>query len=157
MPIVNCKIGNDVKIFHKDLVNIYGCEIGDGSQVGPFVEIQSDVVIGKNCKISSHSFLCSGVRIGNGVFVGHGVMTTNDRYPRATDGNGKIKSNGDWLLEPIVIGDNVSVGSNATILPGVIIESGCIIGAGAVVTKSVKSNSVVTGINRVRTLGSTGK
>lgn len=150
MPIVNCKLGIDVKIFHESLVNIYSCEIGDFSQVGPFVEIQSDVIIGKNCKISSHTFLCSGVRIGDRVFVGHGVMTTNDRYPKATNSNGDLLKAGDWLMEEILIENDVSIGSNVTILPGVTIGAGSIIGAGAVITKNVKSGSVVTGINNIR-------
>ena len=150
MPIINCKLGKEVKIFHESLINIYNCEIGDFSQVGPFVEIQSDVIIGKNCKISSHTFLCTGVKIGDRVFVGHGVMTTNDRYPKATNLNGELQKATDWFLEEIIIENDVSIGSNVTILPGVTIGAGSTIGAGAVVTKNVVPGSVVTGINEVK-------
>ncbi len=131
--INNCKIGKNTKIWN--FVNIYGCEIGDNSMVGGFVEIQKDVKIGNNCRIQSHSFVCSLVTIEDNVFVGHGVMFINDLLPPSGDPKNWKKTH---------IGKNVSIGSNATILP-VVIGENCIIGAGAVVTKDVPANSVVVG------------
>lgn len=141
MPIQKVKLG-EIKIRHPDLVNLYGCEIGDGSMVGPFVEIQDEVKIGKNCRIQSHSFICSKVTIGNGVFVGHGVMFNNDRHPVHRDSQ-------DW--EETIVEDDVVIGSNATILP-CRIGKGALIGAGAVVTKDVPSGKVVAG-NPAKVIG----
>jgi len=132
--IKNCKIHKSVKIPHPDLVNLYGCEIGAGSFIGPFVEITRGVIIGKNCRIQSHSFICGGVILGNDVFIGHGVMFTNDKHPKA--------NNKDWVMEKTLIGNGSSIGSNSTILP-VRIGKNVLIGAGTVVTKDVKDNTIV--------------
>ena len=146
MPVSpNCKIATSAKISHPGLVNLYGCSIDAETKVGPFVEIQAGVRIGARCKIQSHSFICEGVEIGNGVFVGHGVVFTNDRQPKAVLEDGSIVENGDWALEPTVVEDGASIGSNAVILPGLIIGKNSMIGAGSVVTKSVKPNSTVIG------------
>lgn len=135
MPINNVKLGKDVKIPHPDLVNLYGCEIGNNCFVGPFVEIQNDVKIGAGTRIQSHSFICSKVRIGKDVFVGHGVMFVNDKYPVRRDPK-------EW--GQVIIEDNVVIGSNATILPCKVGRSS-LIGAGSVVTKDVPPNKIVTG------------
>lgn len=135
MPINNVKLGKDVKIPHPDLVNLYGCEIEDNCFVGPFVEIQNDVKIGPGTRIQSHSFICSKVRIGKDVFVGHGVMFINDKYPVRRDPK-------EW--GEVIIEDNVIIGSNATILPCKVGRSS-LIGAGSVVTKDVPPNKIVTG------------
>ncbi len=146
MPITaSAKIAPDVRIFLPDLVNIYGCEIGNGTQIGPFVEIQADVTIGARCKISSHSFICSGVAIEDEVFVGHGVMFTNDRAPRATRADGALMAPTDWTLERTRVKARASIGSGAVILPGVTIGAGATVGAGAVVTKDVPDVAVVVG------------
>jgi acetyltransferase-like isoleucine patch superfamily enzyme len=146
MPISdNSSISSTAKIAYPDLVNIYGCKIGDGTQIGPFVEIQRGVEIGRMCKIQSHSFICEGVTIGDGVFVGHGVMFTNDRYPKSIDQTGSLIKDGNWELEEIIVKDGVSIGTNAVILPGITLETGAIIGAGAVVTRSVPANTTVVG------------
>ena len=146
MPVSpNCKIAKSAKISHPGLVNLYGCSIDAETKVGPFVEIQAGVRIGARCKIQSHSFICEGVEIGNGVFVGHGVVFTNDRHPKAVLEDGSIVENGDWALEPTVVEDGASIGSNAVILPGLTIGKNSMIGAGSVVTKSVKPNSTVAG------------
>lgn len=134
-------LGENVKYY--DFINLYGCTIGDDVKIGTFVEIQKNVVIGKRCKISSHTFICEGVIIGDDVFIGHGVMFINDKYPRAAIDGKQIVD--EWKLEKTFIGNGVSIGSNATILPGITIEDGAIIGAGAVVTKNVKKNSVTYG------------
>lgn len=134
--IRNCKIGKDVKIPFPDLVNLYGCKIGDGSFVGPFVEIQKGVVIGKHCRIQSHSFICEGVNIAEDVFIGHGVMFVNDLYP--------ISNDPDWKLKKTKIEKGVSIGNNATILP-VVIKEGSLIGSGSVVTKNIPANSIAAG------------
>jgi acetyltransferase-like isoleucine patch superfamily enzyme len=141
MSIKNCKIGKNVKIPHPKLVNLYGCEIGSGSFIAPFVEITKGVVIGKNCRIQSHSFICEGVTIGNGVFIGHGVMFTNDKHPKANNKN--------WILEKTYIGNNSSIGSNSTILP-VKIGKNVLVGAGTVITKDVPDNTIIYS-NYVRT------
>lgn len=145
----NQKIAPDV-IFGKDVVlndfiNLYGCRIDDGSRVGPFVEIQKNAFIGKNCKIQSHSFICEGVTIEDEVFVGHGVMFTNDRYPRSTDQSGKLRTQADWEVIPTVIKKGASIGSNATILCGITVGANAIIGAGSVVIKDVPDNTIVAG------------
>lgn len=136
-------LGKDVVL--RDFVNLYGCTIGDGSQIGPFVEIQRDVVIGKRCKISSHSFLCSGVTIEDDVFIGHGVMFTNDKFPAATNSDGSLKTADDWECLATRVKKGAAIGSNATILPGLTIGEGALVGAGAVVTKDVPAGVTVAG------------
>jgi UDP-2-acetamido-3-amino-2,3-dideoxy-glucuronate N-acetyltransferase len=145
VPIINSKLAKNVIIHHPELVNIYGCNIGESSKVGSFVEIQKNVTIGKNCKISSHSFICEGVTIEDNVFIGHGVMFINDRLPRSTNPNGKPKLDGDWKLESTIIKKSASIGTGAVILCGLVIGEGSLVGAGAVVTKDVKPYSIVTG------------
>lgn len=142
----NVKIGKSVQITHPDLVNLYGCTIGDGSKIGPFSEIQKNATIGERCKISSHSFICEGVIIEDEVFVGHGVMFTNDRYPRAANEDGSLQTEADWTVEPTRVRKGASIGSSATILCGVTIGEGALVGAGAVVTKDVPDHAVVTGV-----------
>ncbi|MFZ1289669.1 MAG: acyltransferase [Melioribacteraceae bacterium] len=142
--INNVKLGKDVKIF--DFVNLYGCSIDDGSKVGTFVEIQKGASIGKNCKISSHTFICEGVHIGDGVFVGHNVTFINDKYPRAVNQDGSLQTEADWKLIETFVKDRVSIGSSSTIMGGVTIGENSIIGAGAVVTKDVPANVVVAGV-----------
>jgi len=129
----------------RDFVNLYGCTIGDGTIVGPFVEIQKGVTVGKNCKISSHSFLCEGVTLEDGVFIGHGVMFTNDRIPRAVNADGTLKTATDWTCTPTLIRAGAAIGSNAVVLPGVTIGREALIGAGAVVTHDVPDHAVVAG------------
>ena len=143
------KLGADVIV--QEFVNIYGCTIGDGSRIGPFVEVQRDAVIGRNCKISSHSFICSGVHIGDRVFIGHGVMFINDRFPRAARVDGALQGPDDWKLELTRIEDDASIGSNATILCGVTVGKGAMVGAGSVVTRDVAAGAVVAG-NPARTV-----
>jgi len=138
-------LGEGVVITHPDLVNLYGCTVGRDSRIGPFVEIQRDVRIGAGCKISSHAFLCSGVSIGDGVFVGHGVMFVNDLRPRAADENGRPLGGGEWDLVETIVEDGASIGSGATILGGITIGSGALVGAGAVVTRDVANHSIVVG------------
>lgn len=135
-----------VVIHHPDLVNLYGCTIGAGSRIGTFVEIQKNAHIGRNCKISSHSFICEGVTIEDGVFVGHGVMFTNDMYPRAVNADGSLQCDSDWQLLMTRVRRGASIGSNATILPGVTIGTGAQIGAGAVVVKDVPDFAIVAGV-----------
>lgn len=137
------RVGENVRIF--DFVNAYECEIGDNTKVGAFVEIQRGVTIGKNCKISSHSFLCEGVTIEDGVFVGHGVMFTNDKLPRAVNDGGSPRGEGDWELIPTRVKRYASIGSNATILPGITLGERSLVGAGAVVTKNVPDGATVVG------------
>ena len=141
--IVDVQFGKGVIIVEP--VNLYGCKLGDGSFIGPFVEIQKGVVVGDFTKIQSHSFICEGVKIGDGVFVGHGVVFTNDRNPRAILEDGSMVDDSGWVLESTVVEDGASIGSNAVILPGITIGKNSMIGAGSVVTKSVKSNSTVAG------------
>ena len=141
---------NDVEfgpgVVVQSFVNLYGCRVGEGTRIGPFVEIQRDVVVGARCKISSHSFLCSGVEIGDEVFVGHGVMFTNDPRPRATNVDGTLQTDEDWVLQRTVVGRGASIGSGAVILSDLTIGAGALIGAGAVVTRDVAPGSVVVGI-----------
>jgi acetyltransferase-like isoleucine patch superfamily enzyme len=137
------KLGKNVRIIC--FANLYGCEIGDESFVGPFVEIQSDVKVGRRVKIQSHTFICSGVTIGDEAFIGHGVMFINDRFPRATNEDGTLQRADDWKCEPTVIGRGAAIGSNATILCGVTIGDEAVIGAGSVVTKNVPPRAVVAG------------
>jgi UDP-2-acetamido-3-amino-2,3-dideoxy-glucuronate N-acetyltransferase len=141
----NVKLGKDVSIRQPDLVNLYGCTIGDESRVGAFVEIQKNVVVGARCKISSHSFLCEGVTLEDCVFIGHGVMFTNDRYPRAT-ANGQPQSEADWAVVPTLVKHGASVGTGAVVMCGVTIGENAIIGAGAVVTHDVAANAIVAGV-----------
>ena len=137
-------LGKDVKIF--DFVNLYGCSIGDDSKVGTFVEIQKNASVGKDCKISSHTFICEGVHIGDGVFIGHNVTFINDKHPRSVNPDGSMQTEEDWKVVETFVGKGTSVGSSATILCGVTIGEGAIVGAGAVVTKDVPPNSVVAGV-----------
>lgn len=141
--IRNVTVGERVLIC--PYVNAYGCAIGDDTSVGPFVEIQADAKIGKRCKISSHSFICSGVTIEDEVFIGHGVMFTNDRFPRATNADGSKKTDTDWKLEYTLVRKGASIGSGSTILPGLEIGEGALVAAGAVVTKSVPPRTIVAG------------
>ena len=139
----NVRVGKDVKIFN--FVNAYGCSIDDGSKVGSFVEIQKGATIGKNCKVSSHSFICEGVHIEDNVFIGHNVTFTNDRFPRATNADGSMQTDADWKLEETRVGKGASIGSSVTILCGITIGENAIIGAGSVVTKDVAPNTIVAG------------
>src|SRR5690349_5989450 len=134
MPIEDVRLGDRVRIPQPDLVNLYGCVIGDETLIGAFVEVQAGATIGSRCKISSHSFICDGVTIEDEVFVGHGVMFTNDRFPRATADSGELLRRGSWKLELTRVCRWVSIGSHATILCGLTIGESAIIGAGAVVT-----------------------
>ena len=147
MPVdENVKLGNEVQIHHPELVNLYGCVIGDETRIGAFVEIQVGARIGSRCKISSHSFICEGVIIEDEVFVGHGVMFINDRVPRATTADGRPQGPADWKVIPTRIGRGASIGSNATILCGVTIGENAIVGAGAVVTRNVAARMIVAGV-----------
>jgi UDP-2-acetamido-3-amino-2,3-dideoxy-glucuronate N-acetyltransferase len=137
------KIGEGVKIFK--FVNLYGCEIGDGSKIGCFVEIQKNAFIGKNCKISSHTFVCEGVHIEDNVFVGHGVVFVNDLYPRAANEDGSLQTEADWKVIETFVKKGASIGSGSTILGGITIGEGAIVGAGAVVTKDVPAYAIVAG------------
>lgn len=137
------RLGDDVKIF--DFVNAYHCTIDSGTKVGAFVEIQKGASIGKNCKISSHTFICEGVHIEDNVFVGHGVMFTNDLFPRAVNSDGSQQTAADWKLVETFVKKGASIGSNATILCGITIGENAMVGAGAMVTKDVPSNAVVAG------------
>lgn len=139
----NVTLGKDVII--RDFTNLYGCSIGDGTRVGTFVEIQKGAVIGRNCRIQSHSFICEGVTIEDGCFIGHGVMFTNDNNPRALTKDGKQTGDGDWVLETTLVKEGAAIGSNATILPGVTIGKNATVGAGSVVTKDVPDGAKVVG------------
>jgi UDP-2-acetamido-3-amino-2,3-dideoxy-glucuronate N-acetyltransferase len=138
------KLGKDVRIFN--YVNLYGCEIGDGSKIGAFVEIQKNAKVGKNCKISSHSFVCEGVEIEDNVFIGHGVMFINDKYPRAANPDGSLQSEEDWKVVRTVVRKGASIGSGVTLLCGVTVGENAIVGAGAVVTKDVPPGTIVAGV-----------
>lgn len=138
------KLGKDVKIYN--FVNLYGCEIGDGSKIGTFVEIQKGATIGKNCKISSHTFICEGVHIEDNCFIGHNVTFINDKYPRATNPDGSLQTEADWECVETYVKKGASIGSSATILCGITIGEGAIVGAGAVVTKDVPPGAVVAGV-----------
>ena len=146
MIAANVKLEPGVVIHQPDLVNLYGCSVGAETRIGPFVEIQSDSTIGPHCKISSHTFICSGVTLEEGVFVGHGVMFTNDIYPRAVNEDGSLQSVADWDLRKTHVCARASIGSNATLLGGVRIGVGALIGAGAVVTKDVPDFAIVAGV-----------
>ncbi len=140
------RLGRDVFIPQPDLVNLYGCVVGDGSKVGAFVEIQKGCTVGARCKVSSHSFLCEGVVIEDEVFIGHGVMFTNGLRPRATNADGTLQREGDWRLVRTRVGKGASIGSNATILAGVTIGERAMIGAGAMVTRDVPAGAIATGV-----------
>lgn len=137
------KLGKDVKL--SKFINLYGCTIGDNTKIGAFVEVQKNAAIGRNCKISSHTFICEGVTIEDDVFIGHGVTFVNDSYPRATGGDGKLQTEADWTVEPTLVKKGASIGSGATILAKVTIGEGAIVGAGSVVTKDVPSGTIVAG------------
>jgi UDP-2-acetamido-3-amino-2,3-dideoxy-glucuronate N-acetyltransferase len=138
------KLGAGVKL--SKFINLYGCAIGDTTKIGACVEIQRGATVGKNCKISSHSFICEGVHIEDGVFIGHGVMFTNDKYPRAVNPDGSQQTDADWKVIPTYVRKGASIGSNATIICGVTIGERAIVGAGAVVTKDVPADAVVAGV-----------
>jgi acetyltransferase-like isoleucine patch superfamily enzyme len=137
------KLGQNVKL--SKFINLYGCEIGDESKIGAFVEIQKNASVGKRCKISSHTFICEGVTIEDNVFIGHGVMFINDSYPRATAADGNLQTEADWKVERTVVKKGASIGSGATILSNVSIGENAIVGAGSVVTKEVPASSIVVG------------
>ena len=146
MPITpDVVLGDGTRVVHPELVNMFGCEVGDNSMIGPFVEIQRGATIGQNCKIQSHSFICEGISICDNVFIGHGVVFTNDRWPRATNLDGGLKSDSDWTLERTIVEVGASIGSGATILPGLIIGRHSLVAAGAVVTKDVPEFAIVAG------------
>jgi acetyltransferase-like isoleucine patch superfamily enzyme len=148
----NAKIAADVKIYHPDLVNLYGCTIGAGTRIGAFVEVQIGAIIGERCKISSHSFLCEGVTLEDEVFIGHGVIFTNDRFPRATNDDGNPQTTADWVVIPTRVKQCASIGSGTVILPGIVIGRSALIGAGSVVTKDVPDFAIVAG-NPARMMG----
>jgi acetyltransferase-like isoleucine patch superfamily enzyme len=137
------KLGNNVQLFA--FVNLYGCEIGDNTRIGTFVEIQKNAVVGNNCKISSHTFICEGVNIADYVFIGHNVTFINDIYPRAARPDGTLQTDDDWQCLPIKVEAGASIGSSATILGGITIGANAIVGAGSVVTRDVAPNSIVAG------------
>ena len=137
------KLGKDVRL--SKFINLYGCEIGDETKIGAFVEIQKNASVGKRCKISSHTFICEGVEIHDNVFVGHGVTFINDSYPRATTRDGELQTEADWKVEKTVIRKGASIGSGSTILSNVTVGENAIVGAGSVVTKDVPANAIVAG------------
>jgi len=146
MPVEsNVRLGSGVIIFHPELVNLYGCQIGDGTRIGTFVEIQKNALIGKNCKISSHSFICEGVEIEDEVFIGHGVKFINDLYPHATTAEGNLQGEADWKVLRTIVRARASIGTNATILPNLSIGRGAMIGAAALVVADVPDHAIVAG------------
>jgi acetyltransferase-like isoleucine patch superfamily enzyme len=147
------QLGNDVKI--GEFVNLYGCAIGDNTKIGPFVEIQKNARVGRNCKIQSHTFICEGVTIEDDVFVGHNVCFINDKYPRSTNELGELQTEADWAVEPTIVEKGASIGSSCTILSNVTIGEGAIVGAGSVVTKDVPEKSIVAG-NPAKIIRKTG-
>jgi len=138
------KLGKDVKVY--DFVNLYGCQIGDRTKIGTFVEIQKGATIGADCKVSSHTFICEGVTVEDGVFVGHNVSFINDKYPRSTNPNGALQTEADWSVVPTLVKKGASIGTSTTVLCGVTIGENAIIGAGSVITKDVPANTVVAGV-----------
>ena len=146
MPVESdVRLGHGVVIFHPELVNLYGCQIGDGTKIGSFVEIQKKATIGKNCKISSHSFICEGVEIEDEVFIGHGVKFINDLYPHATTAEGNLQGEADWKVVRTVVRARASIGTNATILPNLSIGRGAMIGAAALIVADVPDHAIVAG------------
>lgn len=148
MSSLNCitddvKLGTNVRLSR--FINLYGCEIGDETKIGAFVEIQKNARVGKRCKVSSHTFICEGVVIEDGVFIGHGVTFINDTYPRATARDGSLQTEADWKVEPTVIRKGATIGSGATILSNISVGENAIVGAGSVVTRDVPPNSIVAG------------
>jgi acetyltransferase-like isoleucine patch superfamily enzyme len=139
----NVRLGRDVKL--SKFINLYGCEIGDETKIGAFVEIQKNAVVGKRCKISSHTFVCEGVTIEDNVFIGHSVTFINDSYPRATTADGSLQTEADWKVERTLVKKGASIGSGCTILSNISIGENAIVGAGSVVTKDVPANSIVAG------------
>ncbi|HEY2471979.1 MAG TPA: acyltransferase [Terracidiphilus sp.] len=139
----NVKLGENVRLSR--FINLYGCEIGDETKIGAFVEIQKNAKVGRRCKISSHTFICEGVTIEDNVFIGHGVMFTNDTYPRSTTGEGELQTEADWKVETTVVKRGASIGTGATILPNTCIGENAIVGAGSVVTRDVPANAVIAG------------
>ena len=137
------KLGRDVKL--SKFINLYGCDIGDETKIGAFVEVQKNAKIGRRCKISSHSFICEGVIIEDNVFIGHGVTFINDSYPRATSALGRLQTEADWKVERTVVKKGASIGSGATILSGLVVGENAIVGAGSTVTKDVPENAIVAG------------
>lgn len=146
MPITDCELAADVRIPCPELVNLYGCQVGNQSSIGPFVEIQRGCKVGDRCKISSHAFLCEGVELEDQVFVGHGVMFTNDLLPASTNPDGTLKGASDWMLLRTLVRHGAAIGSNATILCGITIGESALIGAGAVVTQDVPPYAIVVGV-----------
>jgi UDP-2-acetamido-3-amino-2,3-dideoxy-glucuronate N-acetyltransferase len=136
-------LGEGVEVFH--FVNLYGCEIGDGTRIGSYVEIQRGARVGRNCKVSSHSFICEGVSVEDEVFIGHGVNFINDKYPRAANADGSLQTGSDWTLQRTTVGRAASIGTGATILGGITIGAGATVGAGAVVTRDVPPGATVAG------------
>ena len=137
------KLGKDVKL--SKFINLYGCCVGDNTKIGAFVEIQKNAFIGKNCKISSHTFICEGVTVEDNVFIGHNVAFINDSFPRATAKDGKLQTEADWKVEPTLVKKGASIGSGSTILPNIVVGENAIIGAGSVVTKNVPPDTIVAG------------
>ena len=146
MPIIDVEADESVLVYHPDLVNLYGCSIGARTKVGAFVEVQRGAQVGSDCKISSHSFICEGVKIGSGVFIGHGVIFTNDLYPRALNASGSLQTATDWTMVETIVENGVSIGSGAVILAGVTVGRDALIGAGAVVTSDVSPRTTVAGV-----------
>lgn len=147
MPISeDVRLGEGVRIFQPDLVNLYGCSIGDHTKIGSFVEIQKNARVGARCKVSSHTFICEGVDIEDEVFIGHGVMFINDTYPRAANADGSLQTESDWQMIETRVRRRASIGSNATILAGVTVGEQALVGAGAVVTKDVPDYAIVAGV-----------
>jgi UDP-2-acetamido-3-amino-2,3-dideoxy-glucuronate N-acetyltransferase len=146
VPINNATLGKEVQIRQPDLVNLYGCTIGDGTRIGAFVEVQKNAFIGARCKISSHTFICEGVTIEDECFIGHNVCFINDRYPRATALGGQLQTEADWKVDHIRVCQGASIGSGAVIMCGVTIGEGALVGAGAVVTRDVPKHSIVAGV-----------
>ena len=146
MPVASTvRLGRNVVIHHPDLVNLYGCEVGDETKIGAFVEIQKNASVGRRCKISSHTFICEGVQIEDNVFVGHSVTFINDSYPRATTAGGELQTEADWKVEKTVVRKGASIGSGSTVLSKITIGENAIVGAGSVVTKDVPANAIVAG------------
>lgn len=147
MPIASdVSIGRDVRIFQPELVNLYGCTIEAETRIGAFVEIQKNASVGARCKISSHTFICEGVTIEDEVFVGHGVMFTNDQYPHAVNDDGTLQTEADWIVVPTRVKRRAAIGSNVTVIAGVTIGEFALVGAGAVVTRDVADYSIVAGV-----------